>query len=75
MIASTTFQRVSIKLIPQVLVILFRVRMIIVQPRSVNISLFCHMYCVSSTSFLHLSGFGGVDAPSARYDSFSQFFK
>ena len=75
MIASTTFDRVSSKPIPRVLMFPFGMITIIVQPRSVGISPFCHMYCVRSTSFIHISEFGGMDVPSSVYSSLIHFLK
>ena len=75
MIASTNLQRVSSKPTPRVSVFIFGMGAIIVHPRSVGISLFCHMYCVRYTIFLHFSGFEGLEIPSARYAPLINFLK
>ena len=75
MISYSTFQRVSIKLTPQVSVFSFSMRTRIVQSRSVGISPCCHKYCVRFTSFFNLSVFGVADVSSARYASLRQFLK
>ena len=75
MITFTTFNSVSIRPTPRVLVFPLGMRNNIVHPRSVGIYPFCHMYSISPTRFFPGYGFGGVDDPSAAYAYHSHFLK
>ena len=74
-IASTTFHSNFNMPISWVYVLSLEIITRIVHPRSLGISLRCHINWVISTSFYHRYGLGGVYEPSAGYVSHRNFLK